>query len=83
MVPIPHCHQETVTASSSFFHPELFVVRLLEGWSDFSLTLIRKHRQSFSSSVTIAAVTSGIKTEQEDYTAAYYWLSFLIIIISV
>lgn len=43
----------------------------------------RKHQKSFSSSVTTAAVTSGIKPEQEDYMAAYYWLSFLIIIMSV
>lgn len=30
---------------------------------------------SFSSTMTIAAVTSGIKFEQGDYMAVYYWLN--------
>lgn len=33
--------------------------------------------------IRVAAVTSGIKIEQEDYTDAYRWLNFLIVIMSV
>lgn len=33
--------------TSSFFQPELFVVRSLESWSDFSLALSRKHQTAF------------------------------------
>lgn len=78
MLPVSHCHQKTLLRQvhlstqscllSDCWKAEVTPAPCLVGRSEKKLSVLR---------------VSGIKPEQEDYMAAYYGLSFLIIIMSL
>lgn len=80
--PLPHCRRN-LYYNKFIFPPRAVCCQIAETLKRLQPHAPSETSSSFSSAMTAAAVTSGIKTEQEDYTDAYCWLDFLIVVTSV